>query len=139
LPAFITAPGETDVLFVVMVVVVIVAIVLIGVLYFRIHALPEHLAHRGEKIQYEIVCVLALLSLFTHNHIFWIIGLLLAIVPLPDFSTPLSRIADSISAIANAKQPSVAVAPPPEIESPSPPSPGPVPPKIVHVKERSHA
>ena len=46
LPFFITAPSEPDTLFNVMVVVVILAIVLIGVFYFRIHALPEHMAHR---------------------------------------------------------------------------------------------
>jgi hypothetical protein len=60
LPSFITAPGETDVLFYIMTGVVIVAIVLIGVLYFKIHALPEHIAHRTTKIQYEIVAVLGL-------------------------------------------------------------------------------
>jgi hypothetical protein len=34
-------------------------------------------------------------------HIFWIAGLLLALVDLPDFSTPLSRIAGSVEKIAD--------------------------------------
>ena len=105
LPFFITAPGETDVLFNVMAVVVLLAIVLIGVFYFRIHALPEHMASRTTKIQYELVAVLALISLFTHNHAFWIAGLLLAFVPLPDFTTPLTGMAKSLSRMADAKAP----------------------------------
>jgi hypothetical protein len=105
LPFFITAPGETDVLFNVMTIVVLLAIVLIGVFYFRIHALPEHMASRMTKIQYELVAVLALISLFTHNHAFWIAGLLLAFVPIPDFSTPLSGMAKSLNRIADAKAP----------------------------------
>lgn len=105
LPFFITAPGETDVLFNVMTIVVLLAIVLIGVFYFRIHALPEHMASRMTKIQYELVAVLALISLFTHNHAFWIAGLLLAFIPIPDFATPLAGMAKSLGRIADAKAP----------------------------------
>lgn len=101
LPAFITAPGETDVLFRVMVVVVVAAIVLIGVFYFKLHALPEQKAHKGQKFQYDLVAVLALLSLFTHNHIFWIIGLLFAFVPIPDFLTPMTGMARSLETMAS--------------------------------------
>jgi hypothetical protein len=63
------------------------------------------MAHRGQKIQFEIVAVLALLALFTHNHAFWIAGLLLALVPLPDFTTPLSSIAASLERIAGSSAP----------------------------------
>jgi hypothetical protein len=61
------------------------------------------MAHRGQKVQFEIVAVLGLLSLFTHNHLFWIAGLLLAFVPLPDFSTPLTSMAQSLGKIAGAR------------------------------------
>ena len=105
LPFFITAPGETDVLFNVMIFVVLLCIVLIGVFYFRIHALPEHIAHRTTKMQYEVVAVLGLLSLFTHNHVFWIAGLLLALVQLPDFTTPLVGMANSLAKIADRSTP----------------------------------
>jgi hypothetical protein len=44
--------------------------------------------------------VLGLLSLFTHNHLFWVIGLFLAMIDLPDFSTPLRRIAGSVEKMA---------------------------------------
>ena len=103
LPFFITPPGEPDILFNVMVVVVLIAIVMIGVFYFRLHALPEHMAHRSTKVQYEIVAVLGLISLFTHNHMYWIIGLLLAMVQLPDFTTPVTSIADSLAKMAGTK------------------------------------
>ncbi len=43
------------------------------------------MAHRGKKVQMEIVAVLAPISLLTHNHLFWIAGLLLALIDLPDF------------------------------------------------------
>jgi hypothetical protein len=105
LPAFITGPGETDILFNAVLVFLGISIVSIMILYFRLHALPEHLAHKGQKIQYEIVAVLALISLFTHNHLFWILGLLLAFISIPDFTTPLERMADSLARIAASKQP----------------------------------
>lgn len=100
LPPFITPPGETDVLMNVMIVVVIAIILAVGTLYLRLHALPERMAHRGHKVQFEIVAVLALLALFTHNHLFWIAGLLLALVQIPDFSTPLASMAESQDKIA---------------------------------------
>ena len=104
LPFFITPPGETDILLNVMIVFLALMVFLFGILYLRLHALPEHMAHRGEKIQYEIVAVLALISLFTHNHIYWILGLLLALVQVPDFSTPLSQMADSLARMAGGRR-----------------------------------
>ena len=44
--------------------------------------------------------LLGLLALFTHNHLFWVIGLVLAMIDLPDFGTPLRRIAGSVEKIA---------------------------------------
>ncbi len=77
---------------------------MVGILYFRLHALPEHMAHGTSKVQLQIVGVLGLLSLFTHNHIYWIAGLLLALIPFPDFSTPLKGMAESLAKMAGAKQ-----------------------------------
>ncbi|MCK7578560.1 MAG: hypothetical protein MZV65_24355 [Chromatiales bacterium] len=111
LPLFVTAPGETDVLFVVMAVFVLLASIGLGLFYFKLHALPEQLAHRGQKIQFQLVAVLGLLALFTHNHAFWIAGLLLALVPLPDFTTPLGTIARSLERLADAAQPATAPSP----------------------------
>jgi hypothetical protein len=100
LPAFITAPGDTDVLMVVVGLVLIAAVLGVGNLYLTLHTLPERMAHKSQKLQFEIVAVLGLLALFTHNHLFWVIGLLLAMVDLPDFGTPLRRIAGSVEKIA---------------------------------------
>jgi hypothetical protein len=100
LPGFIAAPGETDVLMIVMGVVLIVAVLAVGNIFLRLHTLPERMAHKSQKLQFEIVAVLGLLALFTHVHLFWVIGLLLAMIDLPDFGTPLRRIAGSVDKIA---------------------------------------
>jgi hypothetical protein len=100
LPIFITAPGETDVFMVVVAWFLAFSVVAFGVLFFRLHSLPEHIAHGSQKVQMEVVSVLCLISLFTHMHIFWIIGLILAFVDIPDFGTPLRRIAGGVEKIA---------------------------------------
>src|SRR5262249_18355005 len=105
LPFYIVKPGETDVLMIVMGIFLILAILGVGNIYLKLHSLPERMAHKGQKLQFEIVAVLGLISLFTHIHIFWIAGLLLALVDLPDFSTPLTRIAGSVEKIADNEKP----------------------------------
>lgn len=100
LPSFITAPGDTDVLMVAVGIILLVAILAVGNIYLQIHSLPERMAHKSQKLQFEIVAVLCLLALFTHNHLFWVIALFLAMVDLPDFSTPLRSIAGSVQKMA---------------------------------------
>src|SRR4051812_49479160 len=85
LPSFITAPGETVVLMVVMVVILVLAVLGFGSLFFRLHTLPERMAHKGHKLQFEIVAVLRLLALFTHIHLFLVAGLLLSLIDIPYF------------------------------------------------------
>ncbi len=53
--------------------VLVIAVLLLGVMFFWLHSLPERLGHK--KLQFEIVAVLGLISLFTHIHLFWVIGL----------------------------------------------------------------
>src|SRR6187431_415089 len=101
LPAFVTAPGETDVMMVVMAVVLVIAVLAVGLLFLRLHTLPERMAHKSHKLQFEIVAVLGLLALFTHMHIFWVAGLLLAMIDFPDIGGWLSRIAGSVEKIAD--------------------------------------
>ena len=100
LPSFITAPGDTDVLMVVLSIILVLTILAFGSLFFRLHTMPERMAHRGHKIQFEIVAVLGLLALFTHIHLFWVAGLLLALIDIPDFGGSLSRIAGSTEKLA---------------------------------------
>lgn len=77
-------------------VVLIATLMVVGSLFFWLHTLPERLAHKSKKLQFEIVAILGLLALFTHIHMFWVAGLLLAFIDLPDFSTPLDRIAGAL-------------------------------------------
>jgi hypothetical protein len=100
LPIFITPPGQTDVLMVITALFLLAAVVAFGVLFFRLHSLPERMAHRGRKLQFEIVAVMCLIALFTHIHAFWIAALLLALVDIPDVGAWMNRIAGGVERIA---------------------------------------
>jgi hypothetical protein len=116
LPFFITAPGEGDGLFNAMIVFLIVVVFSVGIFYLRLHALPEQLAHGASKVQIQLVGVLALLALFTHNHIFWIAALLIALVEFPNFSAPLASMARSLEKLADGAPPAGTLAPIPGAE-----------------------
>ena len=47
--------------------------------------------------------IIILIALFTHQHVFWIAALLLAMIDLPDFGTPLKSIASSLEKMAGPK------------------------------------
>jgi hypothetical protein len=87
---------------VVMGIFLVATVLWVGTLYWRLHSLPERMAHKSQKLQFELVAVLGLISLFTHMHIFWVAGLLLAMIDLPDFGTPMRSIAGSVERIADA-------------------------------------
>jgi hypothetical protein len=103
LPIFITAPGNTDILMAVTAVFLLVVVVAFGLLFLRLHSLPERMAHRGHKVQFEIVAVLCLIALFTHVHAFWIVALLLALIDFPDIGDWMRRIAGAVERIAGMK------------------------------------
>lgn len=94
LPMFVAGPGETDVFFNIVIVVLTTVVLLVGVFYFTLHSIPERMAHNSRQMQ--IVAILSLIALFTHNNYFWIAALLLAAIRLPDFTTPLNSIAGSL-------------------------------------------
>lgn len=100
LPWFVPKAEQTDTLLIVVGLFLLFFVFVIGVLMLRLHHLPEHIAHKEQKVQYQIVAVLGLISMFTGLHIFWIAGLLLAMIDLPDFIGPLDRIARSVARIA---------------------------------------
>lgn len=148
LPNFITAPGDTDVFFVVSTTLVVLIILLVGVMFFWMHSLPERVAHKSKKLQFEIVAILGLLSLFTHQHIFWVIALILAFIEIPNFSHPLRSMAHSLERLAGGGNRSdqtpasltegLATAKPDVAPPPEPPAVA--PPAIVAAKqEGSHA
>jgi hypothetical protein len=98
-----------------MAVFLLIAVLAIGLLFLRLHTMPERMAHKSHKLQFEIVAVLGLLALFTHMHIFWVAGLLLALIDIPDFGSPLRRIAGSVERIAGLKSGEGAAEEPDEI------------------------
>jgi hypothetical protein len=104
LPFYVAKPGETDVLMIVMGIFLIAAVLGVGNIYLRLHSLPERMAHKSQKLQFEIVAILGLLALFTHIHLFWIAALLLAVIDIPDFGTPLRSIAGSVEKIADSTE-----------------------------------
>jgi hypothetical protein len=84
-------------------VMLLTAVIGIGVLFFTLHSLPERMGHK--KLQFEVVAVLGLLSLFTHIHAFWVAALLLALIDLPDFTTPLKRMASALEKLSGIEPP----------------------------------
>jgi hypothetical protein len=139
LPSFITAPGDTDVLMVVVGIFLIVAVLAVGNFYLQLHSLPERMAHKSQKFQFEIVAILGLLSLFTHNHLFWVIGLFLAMIDLPDFSTPLRRIAGSVEKMAGVPPEADPTVPPVEGATAHPAAPDDAKADGAKTKVHSHA
>jgi hypothetical protein len=99
-PWFIAGPGEADILMVAISAVLIAAFLGVGILFFRLHSLPERMAHRSKKLQVEVVAVLCLLALFTHVHLFWVAALILALIDIPDFGGAFNRMAASLEKMA---------------------------------------
>ena len=93
--SLIRADGS-DPLFSAIIVIVVIAVLGIGVFYLKLHAIPEQLAHRHSNTQSQLIMVLALLALFTHNNVFWVAALILALLKLPDFLTPINSISESL-------------------------------------------
>jgi multisubunit Na+/H+ antiporter MnhF subunit len=100
MPFFVTSPGETDVLFNITLWFVVACIVLTGVVFLTIHSLPERMAHKSKKVLLDLIALLCLLALLTHNHFFWFVAIVLAFIDIPDFLTPVNRIANSMESIA---------------------------------------
>jgi hypothetical protein len=140
LPLFITPPGNTDILIVVTAVFLLIVVVAFGLLFLRLHSLPERMAHRGNKLQFEIVAVLCLIALFTHVHAFWIAALLLALIDFPDIGDWMRRIAGGVERIAGMKSAENSAGPSgKERQVGGNPGEGPVTLRSVQDKEPSHA
>lgn len=95
IPGFFPGPDGSDPLFTVVAIVLLIVVMMVGALYFKLHSLPEHLGQKHNSTQLQLISVLGLLALFTHNNAFWILALLIAVIRIPDFLTPLKTIADS--------------------------------------------
>ena len=127
LPSFIPGADGSDGLMTFMAVFLLLIVLVGGVAYLNLHSLPERRLHGAGKAQFEIVAILALLSLFTHNHLFWIAALILAFLDFPDFGSPLRSIAESLDRMsrgdtriprAAATEPDGAIMPAPSADQP---------------------
>ena len=116
LPTYITAADGGDYLFTFMIFFVVGLILLLGVAYFTLHALPERMAHKGNSTQLQLISVLAMLALFTHNNLFWVAALALAAFRPPDLAGPLNSMAQSLKRLAGGSDPEPAPAPAPKPE-----------------------
>ena len=117
-----TAPGQVDGLLVGIGVFLLIVVFLLGVAFLWLHSLPERLAHHGQKLQFEIVAVLCLLALFTHNNLLWGAALILAMIDLPDLTTPLTRISVALERMTGPRRAASASAPdvPEAAQTPAP-------------------
>jgi len=98
LPIFVAGPGETDTFMIAVALILLSVVLLVGVFYFTLHSLPEKLAHGANRGKLQLVGILSLIALFTHNNYFWIAALLIAAIQLPDFLSPIKSLARSMKA-----------------------------------------
>lgn len=103
LPSFLPSVDGSDPLFTGIIVFMLISALLVGTLYLRLHALPEQMAHHLSPVQFTLVAVLGLLALFTHQNLYWVAALLLALMRIPDLEGPLNSIAASLRAMQGDK------------------------------------
>ncbi len=96
LPSFISDASGADPMMTNVAIFAVVMVFLLTTFFLHLHSLPEQLAHKVGANQLQIVGVLALIALFTHNNLYWVAALLLALIQIPDYETPLGRIADAL-------------------------------------------
>lgn len=127
MPSYVAVPGETDVLYVIVIVFVIGMVLALGIFYFKLHALPERMAHEGGHTHMQLVAILAIIALFTHNNIFWIAALLLAAIELPQYERHFVSMSESLAAIARraGALPEEGTAAPPDPAAPPEPAASP--------------
>jgi hypothetical protein len=101
LPGYLPGPDGSDPLFTAVVIILLILVMMAGVIYFRLHSLPEQLGERHNSTQLQLISILAVLALFTHNNAFWILALLIAAIRIPDYLTPLQTIARSLTKLAS--------------------------------------
>ncbi|WP_236638255.1 hypothetical protein [Mangrovicoccus ximenensis] len=105
LPFFITGPGQTDTLFTVITVFVILAVLGLGVFYLHLHSIPDRMAHTVNHTQLQLIGILTLIALLTHNNLFWVIAIVIAAINPPDFISPLNSMARSLRRLAREPEP----------------------------------
>lgn len=100
LPGFFPGADGSDPLFTAVVVILLIILLGAGVVYFKLHSIPEHMGERQNSTQLQLISILCVLALFTHNNAFWVLALLIAAIKIPDFLAPLKSIASSLAKLA---------------------------------------
>ncbi|MBO9448976.1 hypothetical protein J7426_01825 [Tropicibacter sp. R16_0] len=103
IPDYVVAADGSDYLFTFMVFFTLGLILLIGIGYFTLHSLPERMAHESNHSQFQVVGILALIALFTHNNLFWVLAVVVAGFRFPDYLSPMESIAQSLARMAGFK------------------------------------
>lgn len=96
LPFYASAYGETDHLMVTCIWLLGIVLVLGGVFYLHLHSVPDRMAHKASHTQLQLIGILTLIALLTHNNIFWIAAIIIAALNPPDLMTPLQSMARSL-------------------------------------------
>lgn len=104
IPSYVASADGSDFLFTFMVFFVVGLILLLGIFYFTLHALPERMAHKSNATQLQLISILGIMALFTHNNIFWVAALVLAAFRPPDLVSPLRSMANSLQSLASKEQ-----------------------------------
>ena len=89
IPGFLPGADGSDPLFTAVIIIFLAAVLAIGIFYFRLHALPEHIDQKKNSGQMKLVPV------------FWVLALLLAVIRIPDFLTPINSIASSLKKLTD--------------------------------------
>lgn len=105
IPSFVPSADGSDPLMVGMAVFLLIALFSGGVFYLHLHSIPERRMHGAGKAQFEIVAVLGLIALVTHNNLFWVAALILAMIDLPNISGPLNSMSQSLGRMAGGRAP----------------------------------
>lgn len=122
IPSFIPSADGSDPLMVGMAVFLLIAVFSGGIFYLHLHSIPERRMHGAGKAQFEIVAVLGLIALLTHNNLFWIAALILAMIDLPNISGPLNSISESLGRIAGTRAPAPEASGAADSAPPAPPA-----------------
>lgn len=117
LPGYLPGPDGSDPLLTAVIVVLLIVLLVAGVLYFKLHSIPEQMGEKANSTQLQLISILAVLALFTHNNAFWVLALLLAAIRIPDYLTPLQTIASSLKKLASDGKTTEPVESPPEPDS----------------------
>ena len=118
IPDYVVAADGSDYLFTFMVFFTVGLILLLGIGYFTLHSLPERMAHESNHSQFQVVGILALIALFTHNNVFWVLAVVVAGFRFPDYLSPMESIAQSLARLAGFKPSESDFATVPEEEAP---------------------